>query len=209
MLILSILNFLKITTILFFIDVLSVVFYRKNLPIILILLELILLAVNINFTLFPIYFNDALFLFAKIFSNARPVLKEVLNIKILNIKIVLTEKILKLINQTLYERNITANHNIEKFYKNHEIFLKNLTEKKSIEIILLKLEISFINTKIEKYTDYIEILNSASLQLSEDKGPKTPRATPLEEDSIRRRKTYFYNKIVELQAEKEILESFL
>jgi NADH:ubiquinone oxidoreductase subunit K len=209
MLILSILNFLKITTILFFIDILSVVFYRKNLPITLILLELILLAVNINFNLFPIYFNDALFLFAKIFSNAKPALKEVLNIKILNIKIVLTEKVLKLINQKLYERNITANHNIEKFYKNHEIFLKDLNEKKSIEIILLKLEISFINTKIEKYTDYIEILNSASLQLSEDKGPKTPRATPLEEDSIRRRKTYFYNKIVELQAEKEILESFL
>ena len=210
MLILNILNFLKVTTILFFIDILSITLDRKNLSITLILLELILLTVNINFTLFPIYFNDVLFLFASIVSNAKPVSRELLNIKILNIKIVLTEKVLKLIRQKLDETSIIDNNNLERLYRNHQILLKNLTEKKSIEIILLKLAISIINIKIEKYTDSIEVNSSALLQFSEQKRPVTPRATtPWEKERMFWKKRYFSKKIAELRAEKEILESFL
>jgi hypothetical protein len=40
--------------------------------------------------------------------------------------------------------------------------------------------------------------NSALLQLSKKKRPKAPRAIPWEKNSIRRKKTYFYNRIVGL-----------
>jgi hypothetical protein len=214
MLILNILNFLRTITILFFISVLGLILNRKNILITLISLELILLAVNINFTFFSIHLDDISFLFGMVINHERPIRKDIWRITIIDWKIDLSKKIIEMINEKInHETNsIEKNYNLiselKRLHWENDQTLQKLIKDKSVEIELIKLGVSIINIKIEKFTLFIEILTE-ELNALEKADPTISSNLNSDYSKIYQQNVKYKNRLASLKIDANYLENYL
>jgi hypothetical protein len=208
------LNFLRTITILFFISVLGLILNRKNILITLISLELILLAVNINFTFFSIHLDEISFLFGIVIDYKKPIRKEISRIIIIDRKINLTKKIIEMINEKInHETNsIEKNYNfiseLKKLLWGNEQTLEKFIKDKFVEIELIKLEISIMNTKMEKFTLLIEIFTE-ELNALEKANPTINSNHNSDYSKIYHQNIKHKNRLISLKIDANYLEDYL